>query len=111
MNNEDPVSGTEDFRQTALTALRLGSILLIIYWCYKILLPFIPLVVWGAIIAIAIYPLQLKLAARLGNRTKLSATLITILGLLILTLPTIMLTESLVTSSVELAEDISEGSV
>jgi len=99
------------FDQTALTALRLGLVLFAVYWCFKILAPFIPLVLWGAIIAVAIYPLHRKLAARLGNRMKLSATLMTLLGLLILTAPVVVLTESLVTSSMGLAAEISEGSV
>jgi predicted PurR-regulated permease PerM len=99
------------FYQLALNALRLGLILLAVYWCYEIVAPFIPLVLWGAIIAVAIYPVQQKLAVRLGNRTKLSATLITLLGLVVLTAPVVVLTESLVVSSVDLAADISEGSV
>jgi len=99
------------FDLTALTALRLGLIFLIVYWCYQILAPFIPLVLWGGIIAVAIYPLHQKLGARLGNRVKLSATLITLLGLIVLTAPVIVLTESLVSGSMDLAESISEGSI
>jgi predicted PurR-regulated permease PerM len=86
-------------------------LLLVTYLCYRIVAPFIPLVLWGAILAVAIYPLQRTLAARLGNRKKLSATLVTLLGLIILTAPVVVLTESLVDSSMGLAADISEGSV
>jgi hypothetical protein len=49
--------------------------------------------------------------ARLGHRIKLSATLIALLGLLILTVPVILLTESLVDSSKDLATDLAEGTV
>jgi len=49
--------------------------------------------------------------ARLGHRIKLSATLITLLGLLILTVPVIVLTGSLVDSSMDLATDLAEGTV
>ena len=111
MSESMSTSDEGGFDQTALTALRLGSVLLAAYWCFKILAPFIPLVLWGAIIAVAIYPLHRKLAARIGNRMKLSATLITLLGLMILTTPVVVLTESVVTSSMDLAADISEGSV
>jgi predicted PurR-regulated permease PerM len=111
MSDSTSISEKVGFDQTALSALRLGLILLAVYGCYRILAPFIPLVLWGAIIAVAIYPLHRKLAARLGNRIKLSATLITLLGLVILTAPVVVLTESLVTSSMALAADISEGSV
>ena len=111
MSDSESTSENGGFFETALTALRLAAILLAIYWCYRILAPFIPLVLWGAIVAVAVYPLHLKLAARLGNRKKLSATLITLLGLIILVTPVVILTESLVVSSMDLAEDISEGSV
>ena len=36
-------------------AIRLGVIFLILAWCFKILSPFIGLVVWGGIIAVSIY--------------------------------------------------------
>jgi predicted PurR-regulated permease PerM len=111
MSDPAPSSDKSGFDQTALSALRIGLILLVVYWCFKILAPFVPLVLWGAIIAVAIYPLHRKLTGRLGNRAKLSATLITLLGLVILTTPVVVLTESLVTSSMGLAADISDGSM
>lgn len=111
MSDSEPTSEKGGFRETALSALRLAALFLAVYWCYRILAPFVPLVLWGAIIAVAIYPLHLKLTAMLGDRIKLSATVITLLGLLVLTAPVVILTESLVVSSMDLAEDISEGSV
>ena len=99
------------FFQTALSAFRLGAVLLAVYWCYRILEPFIPLVLFGAIIAIAIYPLHQNLAARLGNRIKLSATLLTLVGFVILITPVVAVTESLVSSTMELATKISDGSM
>jgi len=111
MSDSATASNPIGFDQTALTALRLGLLLLIVYWCYRIVAPFIPLILWGAIIAVTIYPLHRRLAARIGNRVKLSATLMTLLGLLVLTAPVVILTESLVDSSMELAANISEGSV
>jgi predicted PurR-regulated permease PerM len=111
MSESAETSEKKGFKQTAHTALRLGLILVIAIWCYKIIAPFIPLVVWGAVIAVAIYPLHQKLAARLGDRIKLSATLVSVLGLIILTAPVIVLSESLVTSSTELAGKISDGTV
>ena len=111
MSDSASNSGKSGFYPTALTTMRLGVLLIIFYWCYQILAPFIPLVLWGAILAVAIYPIHLKLAAQLGNHMKISATLITLLGLIVLTTPVVVLTESLVSSSMELAENISEGSV
>ena len=111
MSNSATTTGKNGFDQTALTALRLGAILLAVYLCFRIIAPFIALVLWGAIIAVATYPLHQKLAARLGDRIKLSATLITLLGLIILIVPLVVLTESLVISSTDLTDNISRGSV
>ena len=109
MSESEPTSGNDGFDQTARTVLRLVVVLLIIYWCFQILAPFIPFIVWGGIIAV--YPLHEKLSIRLGSRTKLSATLITLLGLVILTTPVVVLTESLIDTSTNLAAEISEGSI
>lgn len=111
MSDSSTTSEKRGFDQIALDALRLGAIFFAVYGCYRILAPFIPLVLWGAIIAVAVYPLHKKLAMQLGGRFKLSATLITLLGLILLTAPVVVLTESLVTTSMDLAEDISDGSM
>jgi predicted PurR-regulated permease PerM len=111
MVDSESVSKNTGFNQTAINALRIGALLVAVYWCYRILDPFIPLVLWGAIIAVATYPMHTALAARLGDRKKLSATLITLLGLTILVAPVVVLTESLVTSGMDLADNISLGTV
>ena len=64
MSNSLSTSGKAGFDQTALTALRLGLIFFAVFWCFQIVAPFIPLVLWGAIVAVAIYPLHLNLVAR-----------------------------------------------
>ena len=55
-------------------AIRLGLLFLILGWCLQILGHFISIVAWGAIIAVAIYPLFLKLESKLGGRKKLAVT-------------------------------------
>lgn len=72
-------------------AIRIGTIALLIIWCFQIIQPFITLVFWGVIIAIAIYPKFMQLVNLSGNRQSLMATLITIAMLLILAGPIIML--------------------
>ena len=109
MSNSALNTDKNSFDQTVLAALRLGAVLLAVYLCFRIIAPFIALVLWGAIIAVATYPLHQKLAGRLGDRIKLSATLITLLGLIILITPLVVLTESLVISSMDLADNISKG--
>ena len=111
MSNSPSTIEKSGFDQKMLSALRLGAVFLAVYLCYQILAPFISLVLWGAIIAVAIYPLHQKLAAGIGGRVNISATLITSLGLIILILPLVVLTESLMASIMSLAEGISTGAV
>jgi predicted PurR-regulated permease PerM len=108
MSEPDPVKTID---QRILSALRIGAVFVAVYLCYRILAPFIPLVLWGAIMAVAIYPLHRRVAAWIGDRTNITATLMTLLGLIILIVPLIILTESLVTSSMSLADGISTGAL
>ncbi len=62
MNETASTAVTGSFHETATTVARLGLAFLLLYWCYLIVEPFVPLVAWGAIIAVAIYPLHLKIA-------------------------------------------------
>jgi predicted PurR-regulated permease PerM len=109
MSNSSTFADKIGFDQKILSALRIAAVFLAVYLCYRILAPFIPLVLWGAIIAVAIYPLHRKLTAWIGERTKTSATVMTLLGLIVLILPLVILAESLVASSISLAEGISTG--
>ncbi len=54
--------------------------------------------VWGAIIAVAVYPLHTKFAAKLGHRGKLSATLSALLALAVLMTPVVVLSGSMIDS-------------
>lgn len=61
--------------------IRAGLIALLAMFCFEIFQPFLSLVLWSLILAITLYPLNRKLAARLGNRQGLSATILVIIGL------------------------------
>jgi predicted PurR-regulated permease PerM len=92
-------------------AIRLGLIFLILAWCLQILTPFVSLIAWGAIIAVAIYSPVLKLVNKLGGRKKLAVTLIAVLGIAVILLPVISLETSMAEGAVELGHEISEGKV
>ena len=44
--------------------------------CYRIFSPFLTLMVWALILAVNLYPLHRSLAAKLGGKQGLAATLI-----------------------------------
>jgi len=49
--------------------IRAGLILALVMLCYRVLSPFLVLMVWALILAITMYPLHQWLAGRMGGRT------------------------------------------
>jgi predicted PurR-regulated permease PerM len=64
-------------------AIHVGFIGLLAYWTFVLVSPFLPIIVWSVVLAVALYPVFNWLAAVLGGRRKLAAALITILGLMV----------------------------
>ncbi|TKB47077.1 AI-2E family transporter [Thalassotalea mangrovi] len=92
------------------TAIKLTAIFIVLFWCGAILAPFILLILWGGIIAIALYPFFQRLSSILGGRGKLAAFVITLLGLALLVLPTINISASTIDSAQAVSESIKDGS-
>lgn len=67
--------------------IRAGLIALLAMFCFEIFHPFLSLVLWSLILAITLYPLNLRLAARLGHRHGLAATVLVVIGLACLIAP------------------------
>ncbi|MCU7958584.1 MAG: AI-2E family transporter [gamma proteobacterium symbiont of Bathyaustriella thionipta] len=97
--------------QSIEIAVRLGVIFLIVLWCVQIIMPFVSLIVWGGIIAVAIYSPFLSLAKKLGGRKKLAAVFIALISIAIILVPVVALTNSLVDSSTSLGEQVSKGTL
>jgi predicted PurR-regulated permease PerM len=94
---------------TIEAAVRLGLLLLLATWCFQIITPFIVPVIWGVIIAVAIYPLFTKLKSVLGERNKLAAVVYTLLALALLITPTVMVSDSLIETSAKFTEKYEAG--
>ena len=71
--------------------IRVGLIALLIFVCVRIFAPFATLMLWGLILAVALYPLCRRIAARLGGRTKLAAAIVVLIALLVIGVPTAVL--------------------
>lgn len=84
--------------------LQLLALALLLIACYLILAPFITLMVWAAVLAITLYPLQKKIASRLKGRNGWAASIITVLMLAILIAPAVWLLFSTVQEVRQLAE-------
>ena len=79
-------------------ALTLGFLALLIILSYGILRPFLPILLWGIVFAVGIFPLHRRLMKVLGNRAKLSAILISIIGISIIAVPVALFTKSTIES-------------
>ena len=71
--------------------IRVGIIAALVYLSLDVFSPFIGLVLWGLILAVTLYPLHQRLAAKIGNRQGWAATLLVLVGLLLIGVPTMML--------------------
>ena len=74
--------------------IQIATVALIVLWCFTIVAPFISMVLWALIIAVALYPLHLSLTAKLGGRAGLSATIFVLIALSILLIPVYYLADS-----------------
>jgi predicted PurR-regulated permease PerM len=89
--------------------LKVGALFLIVLLCFKILKPFLGMLLWGLIIAIILFPVFERLRGILGKRNKLSSIILTLVALSILVLPSIWLVNQLVEGVKFLAENIQVG--
>jgi len=65
-------------------AVRLGLLAFLLYWSFVLVRPFIPILAWSMVLAVALYQPYEWLSARLGGRPKLAAVIVTVTCLLII---------------------------
>jgi predicted PurR-regulated permease PerM len=112
MNASNQPSNDKLFVARALeAAIRIGLVALLLYWCFKIGQPFIEIIIWGIVIAVAIHPGYDRLKSALGGRGRLAATLITLFALIVLLVPTYMLSDSLINAVQEYSANIDKGTL
>ena len=92
-------------------ALRIGLLAFLLYISFKIVQPFIVVVVWGAIIATALYPMHQSLTSRFNGNKKLSAITITLIALVVLIVPSYLLGDSMIETAQTIGDDLADGSV
>jgi predicted PurR-regulated permease PerM len=78
------------------TTIRLFIMLLIIAWCLMIMYPFVSIILWSLILALAMYPAHTKLSKKLGGKPKLASVIIILAILIVVMIPTWFLISSLV---------------
>lgn len=112
MTSADSSKVDQKFLANAMASfLQIGALLILLVMCFSIVRPFISIVVWAMILAVAIYPLHVSLTARIGGREKTSASLFVLIGLAIILVPTWILGESSLSSLQSLAHNLREGTL
>jgi predicted PurR-regulated permease PerM len=91
--------------------IRAAVLLAVALLCYRVLAPFLPLAIWALIFAVTVYPLHLRIAASLGGRSGLAATLLVLLGIAILVVPIAVLMSSLGDSIQTLIEAVQQNTL
>ncbi len=85
---ENSVDSRQSFSRNAIdAAIKIGLLGLLAYWCLDILRPFIIVLMWAAILAIALHPLCLRLAGLLGGRRGAAASVLTLIAVVLLVGP------------------------
>ncbi|MHB1947793.1 MAG: AI-2E family transporter [Gammaproteobacteria bacterium] len=89
--------------------IRIVLIAAITFWSFKLALPFIGLLAWGLILAVALYPVYYWLSHRLGGRPILAASIITFFSLLIVVGSIVILTNNMVDSISDIISKVHSG--
>ena len=76
-------------RRNVESAIRIGVLAFLVFWSFRITRLFFEPVMWGVILAVAIFPAYNALALRLGNRRKLTAALLVLVALAALLIPSV----------------------
>jgi len=104
-SSEDTEDGRDFDKRVMKAAVRLSLLALLVFWCLKILGPFINPILGGVVIAIAVQTPYARLSRTLGGRPRLSAAFLVTIALLTLIIPTLTLGASLVDSTAALSGD------
>lgn len=110
MTSADSSSVDQKFLANAMASfLQILAVFILLYWCFLIVSPFIGIVVWAVIISVAVYPAHVALTAKVGGRKKTSATIIVLIGLAIIIVPTVYLAESTIGGLQYVAAELEDG--
>lgn len=111
---QNPMNSADNamFQRNMMTSfIQIAALVVLVSYCITIVGPFVGLVIWGLVLAVAIYPLHLKLAAMLGGKEKLAATVMIFIGLIIVVLPGWLMIKSVIASIMMFAAEARAGSL
>ncbi len=107
-------SSNEDLEKILVKAfstvlIRFAVITLIVIVCWWAFLPFLPILLWALVLAIALYPLRRVIENKLGLRSSRAATLVAIVGVLVLGTPTALVGNSFTSKTLDVLDSYNSG--
>ncbi len=98
-------------RRAIEAAVRIGLLAILLVWCFNIAQPFLVPIVWGVVVAVAVYPAYRRFEARLAGRRRLAAVLFTVFMVVVVVAPSIVLADSLVSGVRNVAAAFQTGTL
>jgi predicted PurR-regulated permease PerM len=92
-----------ELRQNLKVAALIAASILTAYLCYRVLLPFLPALIWAVTLAIVARPLHRWLDKRLKRRS-LTTSLTLLITILVLVIPVVLITNELIDQATSLVQ-------
>lgn len=105
----------QDFISGAFThavvdaAIKVAMVFVMVVWCFEIVRPFLMPILWGGIIAIALYPIVILLSKKTKLSVGKSSLIVTLLALSLLIVPSVIFSGALVSGTTEFVTEMKEG--
>jgi predicted PurR-regulated permease PerM len=86
--------------------VQVAAVVIVVVCCYLVLRPFVPALLFAAVVCSATWPLYVQLRARLGGSNGLAAAAMSLLLIVLVIVPTVLLALSLADTLAALAESV-----
>jgi len=111
MTSQRPMPDKSYLNRAVEISIHIGLVALLAAACLLVVSPFIAMLAWGLIIAIASYPRYCWLQKLLGGRAGLASLLVAILLITVLIVPIVVLGQTLIDGSRALAARLQNGTL
>ena len=110
-SQDSSLSGRAFISRSIETAIQIGVIAGLVAWCFIIARPFLVPIVWGAIIAVAVFHGYDRLQRGLGGRRVTASVLVTLFLLVLIAVPSALLGDSLVRGVRNVVQSFQSGNL
>jgi predicted PurR-regulated permease PerM len=109
MNQNNLNSSIFNFEKIADIIIRLGVLFLLIGWCYDILKPFVLIIIWAVVIAVAFSPIYESVVKLFRGKKVLATIFLSVILLCILVVPSILISQAMYTEINHFSQSFQSG--